>query len=101
MKFEIKVGDFVLVKISGKKKHHFYVAEILKANNPYSNFEVKYLKRCSHLTGNKFSYTDEKAYEISYDDIVKKLPEPIPAGATARQGKCLIFPVNFESYHIE
>lgn len=99
VKSEIKRDDFVLVKVPGKKKQHLYVAQILKADQ--SNFEVKYLKRCSHLSGNKFSYTNETPYEIVFDDILRKLPEPIPVGATARQGRCLIFPVNFESYHIE
>lgn len=96
---EVIGGDFALVRVLGKKTSHFYIAEILQKD--HSVLEVRYLKRARHLSGNKFVYSSEQSYELSLDDVIYKVPPPIPVGATVRQGKFLLFSVDFKNYNVE
>lgn len=96
---DVNVGDFALARLQGKKTQHFYVVEVLKRESDV--LEVRYLKRTKHLTGKKFVYSSEQTYELPLEDIIKKLPPPIPVGATARQGNFLLFSVDFSNYNVE
>ena len=99
---KIQEGDFALVRVLGKRKEHFYVAEVL--TKKHNDLHVKYLKRIKNNLGiNKFVYNSDTVYEMTTDDVLKKLPAPISVGATARQSRFLLFDVMglFDDYDVE
>ena len=98
---DISVGDFVLAKVMAKKKEHFYVAEVCQILKSDCALEVKYLKRANRLSGNKFVYGSGDIFELALNDVIWKLPTPIPVGATTRQTNFLLFSVDFEHYNVE
>lgn len=88
----LKIGDFVLVRMPGKKSIFYYVAEIINIINN-SEYQVKYLKRVDNT--NKFKRDSETVYDIVHGDIEKKLPLPIAVGGSERQISLLSFSVDF------
>lgn len=92
----IKVGDFVLTKIVGKKNPHHYVAEIKKIEE---SIEVVFLKR--FRATNKFVRESDDIYFIDRSDIVFTLPVPESGGFSERQRQMLSFGVDFSSYKVE
>lgn len=96
---DVKVGDFVVARVMGKKREHFYVVEVCEKQDLI--LEVKYLKRANRLSGNKFIYCSDTIYDLPESDVVWKLPAPIHVRATARQARFLVFSVNFDSYDVE
>ena len=74
----IDKGDFVLVKIAGKKTFCCYIAEVIDVKNR----EIKYLRRLKN--SNKFINDATQTYAYNLDDIVCKLP--IPHSLEEQQG---------------
>lgn len=93
LRTEIKRGDFVLVKLKGKKRCLHYVAEIV--NVVGSSYIINYLHKTNN---NKFIDGKEDHDEITDSDIVRKLPFPTLSGASERQVSQISFPINFSSY---
>lgn len=95
---EIKKGDYLLTKVSGKKTTHFYVSEVVDvlAND---EFQVKFLKCIGD--NNKFAHGTGDSYDICLSDIEFKLPHPISTGGSERQITQLIFKVDFTSYNVK
>ncbi|KAG5877394.1 hypothetical protein JTB14_037016 [Gonioctena quinquepunctata] len=91
-------GDFWLTKLEGKKKIHYYIAEIIDVSNKEAT--IKYLKKMDGST-NKFLYENEKTYIISDKDVIIKLPFPISVGGSARKASQLAFSVDFNNYNVE
>lgn len=95
---KIVKGDFWLTKLDGKKKTHYYLAEVVDSEK--EEFTVKYLKKVKGA-GNKFVYENQKTYEVLERDFIVKLPKPTSVGGSARQALQLTFSINFDTYHIE
>lgn len=90
---EIKVDDYVLVKLAGKKKTLYYVAKVVKKVDIV--YEIQYLVK----TGmNTFLLRNENIYEIDEEEIICKLPPPSTTGSSERLKQSLKFPVNFSAY---
>ena len=83
----IDKGDFVLVKIAGKKTFCCYIAEVIDVKNK----EIKYLRRLKN--SNRFINDATQTYAYNLDDIVCKLPIPHSVGGTARCSSILQFDV--------
>lgn len=63
---KIKQGDYIIVKLKGKKSSIYYVAEVVRLEGV--NYIVYYL----HKTGvNKFKDRNEPHDDISDDQIVR------------------------------
>ncbi|XP_054261371.1 uncharacterized protein LOC128985651 [Macrosteles quadrilineatus] len=95
---EVKVGDFVLVRMMGKKTVMYYVAEIVKTISK-TEFEVKYLKRLGET--NKFFRDKEDIYNIFESEIERKLPQPLSTGSSERQVSQLTFSIDFMSLPVK
>ncbi|KAG5896499.1 hypothetical protein JTB14_020473 [Gonioctena quinquepunctata] len=91
-------GDFRLTKLEGKKKIHYYIAEMIDVSNEEAI--IKYLRNMDGST-NKFLYENEKTYIISDKDVIIKLPAPISVGGSARKASQLAFSVDFNNYNVE
>ena len=103
----IVIGDYVIVKFSGKKKVVHYVGLVVEpqevnseTSGDESDYTVKFLRR---ETPSSFSFIFPSVDEITViaaDDIVQKLPSPVQTGGTARVGRHVVFPVDFGSYNM-
>lgn len=68
-----KVNDYIIVKLLGKKKFHYYIALVLKES--IKDLTVKFLKKSS---GNKFTFPDiEDVSIIDFKDVVMVLKQPL------------------------
>lgn len=93
---KIKEGDFVLVKLAGKKNIAHYVAKVVEVLD--DEYMVKYLKKV--IDRNKFVYSDEEVSCVSEGDIMRKLPPPNLVGTSQRQQNMLSFDVKFDTYNV-
>lgn len=93
---DLGLGDFCLTKLMGKKKIHFYVAEIT-ALSPY--LMVRYLRRI--LNSNKFSGSRDQEFNIDIQDVLLRLAPPRQAGLSERQKGIYIFDLDFKIYNVE
>jgi hypothetical protein len=80
---EPNVGDYVLVKFSGKTPV-FYVGKILKQKDEDGDFEISYLRK-SVKDPSKFMFPVEPDIaSVAETDITIVLPQPLIAGQTKR-----------------
>ncbi|XP_065662840.1 uncharacterized protein LOC136085459 [Hydra vulgaris] len=80
---EIVSGDFLIVKLAGKKCSRFYVAKVLEVVGIV--YKIKYLKKSGEFC-NKFIREDDNLYDLELKDIIMKLPPPsIGHGSSKRQ----------------
>lgn len=84
---------FCLTKVEGKKKVHYYVAEIIEIHG--NELRLKYLKRYKNTY--KFIREKEDIYDSARDDVVMVLPDPDMSGS-ARQQNMMSFGVDFSSF---
>lgn len=91
-------GDFWLTKLEGKKKIHYFVAEVVAIDG--EEYTIKYLKKVDSAR-NKFVYENEKTYIVTETDFIMKLPKPTSVGGSERQASQLVFHINFEPYTVE
>lgn len=97
----IDEGDFLLVRLRGKKSVEHYVAKVITKD---IEFYVIYLKKMlgGHKFSSKFLLDDSlKIYMVEQEDVVLKLPPPITAGGSARQKSHLKFSVDLSSYNVK
>lgn len=94
---DILKGDFLLIKILGKKRVKHYVAEVLNCYSK-SEFQVLYYKK--YGDGKKFSKSEKEIYDISVEDIIRKLPAPKCEGGSERQILLISFKLDFASYNL-
>jgi len=93
LRTKIKQGDFILVKVRGKKRCLHYVAEVVDIVGR------KYIINYFHKTSsNKFIDGNEDLDEITDSEIVRKLPLPTHNGASERQISQISFSIDFSSY---
>lgn len=92
---EIKPNDYILVKISGKKRILYYVAKVLKKTDIV--YEIQYLVKTGAKT---FILRDETPYEIDEEDVICKLPSPLTSGTSERLKQVMKFPVDFNAYEM-
>lgn len=95
---EVAINKFCLTKLTGKKKIHFYVAEVVKIVDD-DNIKVKYLKRLKATY--KFIRQKDDVYDIMKSDVVMMLPDPDPSGLSERQKNIFHFNVDFLRYNVE
>lgn len=94
---DISSGDFVLVKIAGKRLLHHYVAEVLECYADRDEYAVVYYKK--HGV-NKFVKSESEKYDICQSDVVKKLPLPKCEGGSERQIFQITFNLDFSAYNL-
>lgn len=70
---DYKKGDYLIVKVYGKKSCRNYAAEI--TNKLHNGYNVAFLKR--QHPSNRFKYSEEEHSFITYEEIVCSLPPPI------------------------
>lgn len=92
---EICRGDFVLIKLAGKKTVKYFIGEILNIGD---NNEIRYLRRIKET--NKFVNDSVDSYDFSPADVICKLPPPERTKGTARQCSTLCFSVSFDGYQV-
>jgi len=95
LRTKIKQGDFILVKVKGKKRCLHYVAEIVDVVGSNYNYIINYYHKTS---SNKFIDGKEDHDEITDNEIVRKLPLPTLNGASERQISQISFSIDFSSY---
>lgn len=91
----IEIGDFALIKVSGKNDTYFYAAEVV-GKLLDNHYEVKYCKRVDGTF--KFVTGDETIFIALEDDIELKLPSPTTSGGTARTLQQMSFNVDLTTY---
>lgn len=92
---DISKGDYLLVKVPGKKLFYYYVAEVVFFDD--NNQELRYLRRFRNT--NKFLNDDSTTFAFQKQDVVAKLPKPISVGGTARSARMLRFGIEFGQYN--
>ncbi|CAH1954840.1 unnamed protein product [Acanthoscelides obtectus] len=93
--YQFHRGDFVLVKVSGKKTIKYYVGEIISIGDEN---ELRYLRRVNNT--DKFVNDSAETYDFCPTDLVCKLPQPKTLKGTARHSSLLYFEVNFDNYNV-
>nr|CAD7434273.1 unnamed protein product [Timema monikensis] len=87
---EPKVGDYVLVKFSGKKLV-FYVGKIIKQKDEDGDFEISYLRK-SVKDPRKFMFPVEPDIaSVAETDITMVLPQPLIAEPALRERQCSLY----------
>lgn len=95
---ELLSGDFVVVKVAGKRRVVHYVARIDTVD--CDEYEDVFLQKQTGRVDTVFVINDkDEAYFIK-EDIVQKLPEPVTVGGSARRSNQLKFPCDLKSYNI-
>ncbi|KAG5889738.1 hypothetical protein JTB14_018960 [Gonioctena quinquepunctata] len=92
----IKAKDYVLVKCRGEKSAQHFVANV---RSDAQEFEVIHSKKMQK-TDNFLRIEGSDIFSVHEDDIVLKLPPPVPVGGTARNKNFLRFRVSFENYNM-
>jgi hypothetical protein len=67
----VKEGDFVLVKLSGKKVQKHYIGQVSQVPSHDQKGTIKYLKR-EKQSSFQFVFTNDDEYDIEEEDIVQK-----------------------------
>ncbi|KAK2712265.1 hypothetical protein QYM36_011077 [Artemia franciscana] len=93
----IEEGEFVLVKVVGKRITSYFVAKVLVKHEIEDEIEVLFWKRI--FPSYKFQEATEKG-RVSLEDALMKLPKPITSGGTARQASFLTFGVDFSGFSV-
>ena len=96
---KINVGDYILVLCKGEKERGYFVAHVLKINEGTKEYNVKYLKK--QMKTDTFVYLENsEIYSVLEQDIILKLPVPVPIGGTVRTKAQLSFNIDFSYYHL-
>ncbi|KAG5896818.1 hypothetical protein JTB14_032060 [Gonioctena quinquepunctata] len=91
----INEGDFLFLKLSGKKRAGYYAAKVVRKN---TELNVIYLRKVAGT--NKFLLDSDNMYIVEESDIILKLPAPMNTGGSAQQQSYLRFPVDLSSYNV-
>lgn len=77
------VGDFAVVKVSGKTKQSFrlYIAKVLEVEE--DGYVVTFLKKCTK--GLRFAQTEEEAF-VKEEDFVRRLSKPSSRSSSRFKG---------------
>lgn len=94
---ELRVDDFVVVRVAGKNKTVHYVGKLSEIPQRDLLGSVVYLKR-EKQTGFTFILNNDDEYEIAKTDIVLKLPEPIRTEGSARISSRMVFPEDLSCF---
>jgi len=99
---DLKPDDFILVKFNTKKTQVLYAGQIHciypAEDEDESSFGVRFLRRKTPKTFTFVFPTVNDTSDISYEDIMGRLPKPLEHGGTARVARHLIFPVDLDCY---
>ena len=89
-------GDFVVVRVAGKKRSLEYIARIDVVDD--AEFEGVFLKKARGLDksdqGGCFIVNMDDEATFVKEDIIGRLPAPKSLGGTSRRNACLAFPEN-------
>lgn len=72
--FQVKINDFVVVKVFSKKKAFKLYAACI-SNCFKDGYQVRFMKRCTD-TKNKFTFSSESESFINKDEVLAILKEP-------------------------
>jgi hypothetical protein len=92
---DVAKGDFILVKLAGKRSISYFIAEVVHDISGYE-CEMRYYKRLGNT--NKCVLDKKWIFKHSLCDILWKLPPPIPEGMSKCQASQLCCPVDFSSF---
>ena len=90
-------GDFVIVRVEGKKRVVHYVARIDVVDEELNEYEGVFLQKDS---ANTFLINANDQATFEYKDIVKKLPKPKSVGGTSRLACKLSFGHDMSKWQI-
>lgn len=96
---EVAEGDWILVKLSGKKTIKYYVGQVLVREPTADNdVQVKFARKSNFFTQKsvfKFPMVDDIGL-VSLSDIIKLLPQP----KICRRGE-ILFELSFAGYNVQ
>lgn len=90
---ELPAGNFIICKVHGKKTVRNYAAKIEKT--AVGGYEVRFLQK--QVASNRFKLTNESEAFVPYEDVVTKLPSPLP-DKSARYSDLLRFSMDLTQY---
>ncbi|XP_046383032.1 uncharacterized protein LOC124172345 isoform X2 [Ischnura elegans] len=95
----VKVGDYVLIEFSSKKKF-YYVGRIIKEARKHNGAEVTYLRKSSKVPNSFFFPHIEDIASVSMKDIKLVLPPPSYRKGTARMKRFISFKISFANLDV-
>lgn len=93
---EITKGDYVLVKLTGKKSVGYFVAEIVDVLE--DGYNVLYYKRILGTTALRNFVPSTETSFVHCEDVIMLLPRPTKVGTSNRQAGQISFNVEFSNY---
>lgn len=95
---DLKENDFLLIKLAGKKTFFYYIARVMQVHG--KECKVQYLRRKENT---KLFYYPEVAeiYDANFENIVRKLPNPIMIGGTSKAPHYHKFDFDFKDYTVK
>lgn len=95
-----EIGDYVLIQFPKKKAapDHF-VGNIVSKDVSDSEFQIKFYKRIE--SSSKFIQESNQTYDVNEQDIILKLPKPLPMAGSNRLAGQLCFPVDFTNFNVK
>lgn len=70
----VKVSDFVVVKVFGKKSVNFYAGCVTKCFEE-AGYQIRFLRKCND-SKNKFLFSTEPEASVNKDEVVAILKQP-------------------------
>ena len=93
------VGDFVLVQFPKKKGlPEHYIGKIISKELTNSEFKIEFYRRV-RSGSNKFVKESDQIYDVNDNDLVMKLPPPVPMTGSGRLAGRFWFQIDFEKYN--
>ncbi|XP_077529007.1 uncharacterized protein LOC144141305 [Haemaphysalis longicornis] len=95
--FQVKKGDFVLVRFGKKKSDVYYTGRVESSDN--IDVSVQFLRKKEESS--KFYFPQQKDIgTVPMTDIVMKLPGPKTIGGTKRLQACFKFDVELSAFNV-
>jgi len=100
----LKIGDYVVVQLKGKKNVFHYVARVDDMVSEDLEISVTYLQTKNSKSDQelqRFSLPEAAtSYQVPMEDVIKKLSVPIITGGTKRVSRQITFPVSLSSFNL-
>ncbi|KAJ8926844.1 hypothetical protein NQ314_020695 [Rhamnusium bicolor] len=95
-----EIGGYVLIQFPKEMAapDHF-VGNIVSKDVSDSEFQIKFYKR--NEISRKFIQQSHQTYDVNEQDIILKLPKPIPMTSSNRVADQLWFPVDFTKFKVK
>ena len=96
---DIKINDYVLVMYEELSTSKYFAGKVYEINESEETFEITYLAKQPSKDVPLFAFPDtEDTDTVTFDQIVSKLPSPLPTGGTKRAAKWMKFDFDLKKY---